>query len=259
MITTTAFFNDTETATGNTFRAGTLDLQIDNSSYYNGQFNPATSWALRDLTVEKFFDFIDLKPGDHGEDTISLHIKDNPAYACVNFRQTENSDHGFSEPEDMMDGQVNQSDGTPTGDLGRRIVIKFWLDDGDNVLEMNEQPFDHLTGTLDSLFTKTAAIADATSQPLEPNRTYHIAKFWCYGSPRVVMIYRQDGLGLTQLIGGNGPDRRPNFICDGSVIDNRGQTDIFKGDISFYAVQARNNPNFICSPSLFPSPTSAPL
>ena len=68
---TTAFFSDTETSVGNTFAAGDIDLQIDNTSYaidWNipGFQNPTgafvasthTSWTMRDLTVEKFFDFV---------------------------------------------------------------------------------------------------------------------------------------------------------------------------------------------------------
>src|SRR6185503_21218722 len=93
---TFAFFSDSETSTGNTFVAGSLDLKVDNSCYYNkladGQPNcPAivddpetesvdestfvTSWTQTDLgPTHKFFYFTDVKPGDFGEDTISLHV-----------------------------------------------------------------------------------------------------------------------------------------------------------------------------------------
>src|SRR3989344_4514633 len=72
------FFSDAETSTGNTFTAGSIDLQIDNESYVtdaNGDlvFNTGTSWGLSDLTNQHFFSFTDLKPGDIGEDTISVH------------------------------------------------------------------------------------------------------------------------------------------------------------------------------------------
>lgn len=264
---TNAFFSDTETSTGNTFQAGAIDLQVDNTSYYNGVFNPGTSWTIRDLTVEKFFNFLDIKPGDHGEDTISIHVNNNPAYACINFRQTENSDNGFTEPEDLVDGILNNADGTPLGDLGNQIFFDFWLDDGDNVLEVGETKVPTATfgPTLGDLFGKTIKLVDSIggvlgSQPLDPNKTYYLAKFWCYGSPSAFNIRPQDNLGYT---GTNGPDVRPNFKCDGQTVTqgpktmfgNIGQTDKFVGDISFYAVQARNNPNFVCSPALFPSPT----
>jgi predicted ribosomally synthesized peptide with SipW-like signal peptide len=33
---TGAFFSDTETSTGNTFAAGSLDLRVDSEAHYNG-------------------------------------------------------------------------------------------------------------------------------------------------------------------------------------------------------------------------------
>src|SRR3989344_5337516 len=83
---TTAFYNDTETSSGNVLAAGAIDLGVDNESYYNGKPNPETSWELEwDLDnpnviegdnpnteeVEEsyelphmYFNFNDLKPGD---------------------------------------------------------------------------------------------------------------------------------------------------------------------------------------------------
>src|SRR3989344_138671 len=88
IFATGAFFSDTETSVGNKFVAVALDLKIDNESYaidYNipGYQDPIgalvasthTSWELADLTIQKFFDFVDLKPGDYGEDTISVHAE----------------------------------------------------------------------------------------------------------------------------------------------------------------------------------------
>ena len=96
---TGAFFSDTETSTGNTFAAGDIDLQIDNESYaidYNIPgfasptgllaFSSTTSWILQNLGTGcqtknassspcLFFRFLDLKPGDYGEDTISIRRK----------------------------------------------------------------------------------------------------------------------------------------------------------------------------------------
>ena len=78
---TNAFFSDSEVSTANVFTAGSIDLKVDNSSYYNGVFNPATSWEPLNLDEStKFFDFDDLKPDDFGEDTISLHVETNDAY-----------------------------------------------------------------------------------------------------------------------------------------------------------------------------------
>jgi predicted ribosomally synthesized peptide with SipW-like signal peptide len=88
---TTAFFSDTETSTGNTFTAGAIDLTVDNQSYVTGPdghliASPNTSWTLSDITGQLFFNFSDLKPGDIGEDTISLHVDSNDAYLCAAAR-----------------------------------------------------------------------------------------------------------------------------------------------------------------------------
>src|SRR3990167_1464422 len=72
---TSAFFSDTETSSGNTLTAGELDLKIDNTSYYNQASNSATTWPSDNLPGHLFFDFNDLKPGDRGEDTISLLVQ----------------------------------------------------------------------------------------------------------------------------------------------------------------------------------------
>lgn len=75
---TFAFFSDEETSENNTFTAGEIDLQIDNRSYYNGILNLGTTWLQpTDLTNELFFNFLDVKPDDYGEDTISVRVSDN--------------------------------------------------------------------------------------------------------------------------------------------------------------------------------------
>src|SRR3989338_9264421 len=79
---TFAFFSDTETSAGNTLEAGEIDLRIDNTSYLNHATSSATTWQLNDLTDQLFFNFLDIKPGDEGEDTISIHINGNDAWAC---------------------------------------------------------------------------------------------------------------------------------------------------------------------------------
>jgi predicted ribosomally synthesized peptide with SipW-like signal peptide len=95
MLATNAFFSDTETSTGNILQAGAIDLLVDNTSYYNGVFNPNTSWLQpRNLTEELFFDFRDLKPGDYGEDTISLHVNNNDSWLCADVQLASDDDNG---------------------------------------------------------------------------------------------------------------------------------------------------------------------
>ena len=139
---TTAFFSDTETSTGNTFTAGAIDLKIDNESYVTNEagilvHSPETSWQLDDLTGQLFFDFHDLKPGDLGEDTISIHVDNNDAWACVDVLLTANDDVTCTEPE-MDDDPTCNEQGENNGELAQALNFVFWVDDGDNVLEVNE-------------------------------------------------------------------------------------------------------------------------
>lgn len=238
----TAFFSDTEESTGNVFQAGAIDLKVDNESYYNGVLSEDTTWDIRDLTVERFFNFTDLKPGDWGEDTISFHVNSNPAYVCANIQITDNSDNGFSEPEDEVDGNIDDADGTTEGDLAAELNFIFWVDDGDNELESGEQVI--MQGPASDLLQSgaTYALADASGNiftsemgGIEPNTDHYIAKAWCYGD------WLTDDGGIPE--------------CDGTPVGNISQTDRLLADISFYAVQERNNEEFLCSELQWDSPT----
>src|SRR3990167_10568803 len=81
---TVAFFNDTETSTGNVLTAGNIDLTVDSlgSTYNDGEIFDSDFPAV-DLTNEKFFEFGDIKPGDFGWRHLSIHAEDNPAWACL--------------------------------------------------------------------------------------------------------------------------------------------------------------------------------
>src|SRR3972149_7284330 len=147
VFATQSFFSDTETSLGNRFVAGDIDLQIDNESYaidHNipGYQNPVgafvasthTSWDLVDLTIEKFFDFVDLKPGDYGEDTISVHVGSNDAWVCASARITEDQDNSCTDPE-QTDELVACVNPNGNGELDEDLNFSFWVDDGDNVFE----------------------------------------------------------------------------------------------------------------------------
>ena len=246
---TGAFFSDTETSTGNTFTAGAIDLQIDNTSYYNGVPNPETSWGQSDLTGSQlFFNFSDLKPGDWGEDTISLHVNNNDAYACVDVRLDSNDDNGLTEPE----GQVDTTAGpTGEGELADAVNFYWWADDGDNVYEDGEVLLNSgaVLGALEVGQVATVALADSTGSifsnvnddhSLIGEEVYYVGKAWCFGDS-----------DFTPWPQGNstGPDERP-VQCDGSREDNSTQTDSLTATISFMAVQSRNNGNFVCAPHL---------
>ena len=247
---TGAFFSDTETSTGNTFSAGDIDLQIDNESYVTSTStgnliaSPANSWAMSNLTKQLFFSFIDLKPGDIGEDTISVHAGSNNAWACMAIKMTGTPENTLVDPETDA-GDVGPALGN-NGELQKYLNFTFWKDDGDNVFESGEAVIPALTGVASSTFTGSwLPIADSANGPaLSPATTTYIGKAWCFGTLTSAPV-AQDGLGKT---GTNGPlVRGTGFTCSGAGNQNDAQTDGIVADVSFQAVQSRNNGQFLCS------------
>lgn len=261
VITATgAFFSDTETSTGNTFTAGAIDLKVDSEQHYNGNVCsenslgvylwkgdsaypvPGTpcdgSWRLTDLGngVQKFWNFSDIKPGDEGENTISLHIDSNPAWACVDLNLTKNDDVSSVEPE-LSAGDTQNTDSIFDGELAQNIKFAAWADDGDNIWEVNEPLlFSNQSGPAsDVLGGKTYKLADSTiGTPLPGGSTSYIGLAWCAGTQTVNM-------GSTTI------------TCDGAGMGNNTQTDSMVADVTFRVEQARNNPNFVCK-SVAPEP-----
>ena len=260
-----AFFSDSETSVGNTFVAGDIDLQIDNESYaidwnipnFDGTPSGAlvasanTSWELTDLTIEKFFWFWDLKPGDYGEDTISVHVGSNDAWVCAAARITDDYDNTYTDPEESDDLTVGDDPLLEDGELDEEVDFVFWVDDGDNVFENDETPF--LGGPLSGIEGEgQIALADSTesilggTNPIPGGDTFYIGKYWCFGDMAEAAV-AQDGQG--KLDGAtNGPlERGTGFTCSGALVDNAAQTDVVVGDLQFYAEQSRNNETFACS------------
>ncbi len=168
---TGAFFSDSETSTGNTFTAGALDLKVDSEAHYNGLVcvedeNSATSagtgtwqvpqggqpvgpdhypqpnmpcvgsWEETDLgATTPFFALTDVKPGDFGENTISLHVYDNDAWGRFVISNVQDVDNDCTEPEEESTAdtctQATPKDVTPgSGELAENIIFQAWIDDG---------------------------------------------------------------------------------------------------------------------------------
>ena len=229
---TTAFFNDTETSTGNTFSAGAIDLQIDSNATYNGDAVSSATWDLRDLvpTADKFFNFSDIKPGDSGEDTISLHVTNNDAWACLNIVPTKNDDVSSNEPE-LASPDVANTDSIYDGELAQNMVFTIWADTcadtgrratvGDNIYQadcdrlLSEGPAP-ITPSAYALATPALNIfTNQTADPLDGSLIHYLGFGWSI----------------------------PTTV--GNVI----QTDSYQADISFYVEQSRNNAQFVCPPA----------
>ena len=187
------------------------------------------SWNLTNLDTEKFFNFIDIKPGDSGKNVISLHVDDNDAWACVAIDDLQNDDNGCTEPE-ASDGDMTCGD--DEGELAENLYFFAWTDDGDSFFEPDENEiplFTNIAGPAsDVLNGITYPIADSiTGVPLNATTTYYIGLAWCAGN-----------LTVNQSTG--------NITCDGTAMVNDCQSDSLSANITFFAEQERNNPDFIC-------------
>jgi hypothetical protein len=248
---TGAFLADQDASTGNTFASGVVDLKIDNESYVTNNagvlaYSPSTSWSLSSLAGKLFFNFLDLKPGDVGEDTISLHVNNNNAWACMNIQTTATPENGQNDPEAAVDPTTGAND----GELQNNLYFNFWADDGDNVYEQGEQIFK--SGLAKDIFNgQNWALADASkniwgdaTKYLPGDTVRYIGKAWCFGTMTAVPV-PQDGKGKT---GNNGPlARGTGFSCSGADVGNIVQSDGIKADVSFSVAQARNNSSYLCS------------
>lgn len=239
---TQAFFSDEEKSTGNTFIAGTLDLLIDSTCHYNGNVCtdgfwtgnnsypvPGTScsctWLEKNLeTGNLFFNFDDLKPGDTGEDTISLHVDNNDSYVCAEISELNSVERGCNEPEEVADSSCS---GDGEGELQDYLLFTIWKDNGEGENSCNN--------VLDS-----DEVTLITDQPAA-NGIWPIADSQTGGLL---------GGDTTNCIGVSW--RVPSDT--GNII----QGDMLTADISFSAIQARHLEGFRCGDLNEATPTPEP-
>jgi len=109
---TLALFSDTETSTGNTFTAGTLDLKVD-----GGDSNVV------------MFSVSDVKPGDSGSAEITLtNAGSLDGYLDITFSNVVDDDPSLTEPEDEVDDDT----GTGAGELADNLHILAYIDEDDD-------------------------------------------------------------------------------------------------------------------------------
>ncbi|OGH47091.1 MAG: hypothetical protein A3A51_02485 [Candidatus Levybacteria bacterium RIFCSPLOWO2_01_FULL_39_10] len=231
---TFAFFSDSETSEDNTFVAGSVDLKVDSTASYLGVNVLSGTWDEKDLTSEKFFNFNDIKPGDYGENTISLHVVDNDAWVCAEIDNMVDAENAFLQLE--IDSR-SDADGVTSGELAEGLNFFAWADGGDNIWQENEQElFSNLVGPASDVLNGVIySLADSTTGgiPFTESTTNYIGLAWCAGD-------------LTQSVGSGNMGANVNLNCDGSTLGNEAQTDSVTADITFHAVQYRNNLNFNC-------------
>ena len=258
---TGAFFSDTETSTANVFTAGAIDLKVDSEQHYNGNecVNIGSStlnyvwqgnapypvagtpcdgtWTQTDLGItNKFFNFGDVKPGDFGENTISLHIDSNPAWVCADVTITSNDDMSTVEPE-LGAGDATNTASITDGELAQNIEFTAWLDNastsgavpGDNIHQAGEVLYFTPGPASTVLAGGSLTLADGgTGTPLPGGSTSYIGLAWCAGD-------------MTASTGTGAP------TCNGATMGNIAQTDSMTADLTFRVEQSRNNAAFRCN------------
>ncbi len=258
---TGAFFSDSETSTGNVFTAGAINLTVDSEQHYNNAVcndniwvltgpaeNPqypipgtpcSGTWAATDLGAQTFFNFTDVKPGDEGENTISLHVDSNDAYACVDVTLTKNDDVSTVSPE-LDAGDTPNTGSLFDGELAQNMTFFAWADngkditgatvgiEGDNIWQAGEVPlFSNVSGPAsDVLDGESYTLADSSTGALPGGVTSYIGLAWCAGT-------------IDASVPGT-------ITCDGGTMGNIAQTDSMEATIAFRIEQARNNENFEC-------------
>lgn len=204
---------------------GALDLKINNKTFYNGALQPTLSWTLKNLVPsnDKFFNFSDVKPGDTGTTTMSIHLKNSSAYVCLDFKNLKDEENGINEPESELDN-------TNSGELSSEIEFFSWYDDGDNAFEVGEKPLFGTSIQMASVImaSTTYALSDYLNGPAFPvNQTKYIGITWCAGNLTVNLATAK-------------------ITCDATAMGNEAQTDSMSVDVSIRAVSSTQQPKFTC-------------
>jgi len=209
---TIAYFNDTEASNGNTFTAGNIDLKVNSNCTYNGQPVQECIWQETDSTNQLFFNYNDVKPGDWGENTISLHVYDNPAWVCAKFSNLKNYENGCNNPEVKSNDITCDNPGEGQGELQNYLNFTIWKDlNCNNIQDPEEQIL-------------------ANNQPASND-------YWPIADKNHGVPVTDTCIGIKWII----PTSTGNII----------QGDGLSGDISFFAVQSRNNVDFVCKTESF--------
>jgi hypothetical protein len=217
---------------GITFATGGLNLKVDSEATYNGFPWPSGTWGLKNLKpgIDKFWNFDDIKPGDKGENTISLHV-DKDAWICLEFLNLKDFENNENEPESLEDTEAG-------GELSENIEFFAWRDDGDNIFEVGEKPIFGTTTqkAVQVLNNQVYPIADYKHGPAIPKyQTKYFGIYWCAGDLTVDVPTAA-------------------LICDGEAMGNNSQTDSMTVDVQLFAVAKYDKPKFTCDKIVVPPP-----
>ena len=127
-IGTYAYFSDTETSTGNTFAAGSLNLTVDDQNDPNvvhvtkTDMKPQTPWTYQGYNQQWVLKNVGSLPG-----TVSVTIKN-----------VENFENGLTEPETSL-SDLTSGTGNDQGELGDYTWVQ-WSKNGGSVIGAFSSP-----------------------------------------------------------------------------------------------------------------------
>ena len=130
---TMSYFSDSEISAGNTFAAGAIDLKINVHSTHmqtwpchgTQDVEQPIIFGEKDLVPgDHLFYWHDIKPGDFGEATISIHVYSNDAWLWMRFVNVVDNENDITDPEQELD------DTAPDGELSQNIQVMLWVDQG---------------------------------------------------------------------------------------------------------------------------------
>ncbi|HCR15270.1 MAG TPA: hypothetical protein DIU29_03505, partial [Candidatus Jacksonbacteria bacterium] len=222
------------------------------------------TWGQTDLKdgIRRFFDYKDLKPGDHGEDTVSLHVIGNDAWGKFDIANVLDLGNTCVDPETEATADAdcfNQVPGTPepdpNGELRENLMFSVWLDqgtipgfqnnnpegtiidheEGDNIWQREVEPIIITPGTIDaggeSYLLSDALKAVYQIACLQSPADGHTSYGPCHG-------IAEDGRMVGSAVYYFGIDWDLPLATGNEI-----QTDELKMDLIFKAVQQRNNPS----------------
>lgn len=196
------------------------------------------TWDLTDLEsgVHKFFNFNDIKPGDYGEDTVSLHVTDNDAWGRMKIDVTKDSDGTCVDPEIEAENGLCVADGINNGELRKNLAFSVWLDEGaTRGFQGKNDP-----GEGDNIKQDNEILLISPGEINAPKEEWLI----------------KDAILASYLANGNAV--APGITTDGHMVPNvtyyfgiawelpmsvgnEAQTDVFESDIAFEVEQYQNN------------------
>src|SRR3989344_2929568 len=234
---TGAFFSDTETSTGNTFTAGSIDLSVG-SQFSSASNGPGGLIApSNDVAGAMLYTFDDLKPGDSGQGSFQGSVTSNESYRCARSTVDGMPENTIKEAEtdaaDTTDGPnegelqnylqfaiFNDANGNGAFDTGEPLNINQDLPGDGNGFTAQEMAAAGWIPAADTTFPNTWLIQES----LTPATTYNAGFMYCFGN--------FDSNGACPVPAGS---------------QDNAQTDGLSGSIEFQAIQTRNNPGFQCT------------